>query len=158
MAAEARPTARVRTFAIEAQVAVPASSSCSEVTQGAGESLIDGYDPAFERALRHEFKPIRTTGPSGRRLIRDIRPGRSKSDPGIQLVDMVCGASGKHIDGQSDYFHLIQHRAIAIEIIKKEKGWQEDERRSPIFLPTLWVSTQPGGNPNLVTDRPMACY
>jgi hypothetical protein len=79
-------------------------------------------DPNFERALRDGFKPLSTMRSSGGRLIRDIRPGKSKSDPGIQLVDMVCGATGKHIDGQSDYFNLIKSKALAIEVLKRGKG------------------------------------
>ncbi len=79
-------------------------------------------DPTFERALRDALKPIAMTRTGGRRLIRDIRPGKSKVDPGIQLVDMVCGATGKSIDGQSDYFNLIKDKALAIEVLREEKG------------------------------------
>jgi len=75
-------------------------------------------DPAFERALRDGFKTISATRSCGRRLIRDIKPGKSKSDPGIQLVDMVCGATGKHIEGQSIYYNLISNKAWAIEVLK----------------------------------------
>jgi hypothetical protein len=32
------------------------------------------------------------------------------------------GATGKHIDGQSDYFNLIKNKALAIEVLKQEKG------------------------------------
>lgn len=49
-----------------------------------------------------------------------LRSGRSKSDPGIQLVDMVCGAVGKHIHGESGYFRLIESKAVAIEILAKQ--------------------------------------
>ena len=77
-------------------------------------------DPAFERALRDGLKLISRTRARDRRLIRDIRPGKSKSDPGIQLVDMVCGAVGKHIRGESDYYNLIRSKAIAIKIFKQE--------------------------------------
>ena len=75
-------------------------------------------DPAFERALRDGFKPFSAARSSGRRLIRDIRPGKSKADPGIQLVDMVCGATGKHIDGHSVYYDLIRSKTWAIEVLK----------------------------------------
>ena len=71
-------------------------------------------DPAFERALRDGFKPFNASRSSGRRLIRDFRPGKSKADPGIQLVDMVCGATGKHIDGLSVYYDLIRTKAWAM--------------------------------------------
>ena len=76
-------------------------------------------DPAFERALRDALKLVSATRSRDRRLIRDIRPGKSKSDPGIQLVDMVCGAVGKHIRGESEYYDLICSKAVAIEIFEQ---------------------------------------
>jgi hypothetical protein len=77
-------------------------------------------DPAFERAFRSGLKRLTASRQRGGRLIRDIKSGKSKCDPGIQLVDMVCGAVGRHISGESGYYKLIETKAIAIEILEKK--------------------------------------
>jgi Protein of unknown function (DUF3800) len=77
-------------------------------------------DPAFERAIRAGLKVMTAGRQRNGRLIRDIKSGKSKCDPGIQLVDMVCGAVGRHISGESGYYKLIETKAVAIEILKKQ--------------------------------------
>ena len=49
-------------------------------------------DPRFERAIKDGFKHLRKSRPCGKRFVRDVRPGKSHSDPGLQLADMICGA------------------------------------------------------------------
>lgn len=75
-------------------------------------------DAAFERVLKDEFKRLTAARPCGRRLVRGLRSGRSHAEPGLQLADMVCGAIGKHLEGQDDYFNLIGGRRGAIEEVK----------------------------------------
>jgi hypothetical protein len=74
-------------------------------------------DPAFERSLRTHFRPFSARGRRPGQLIRDVRPGKSNSDPGIQLADMICGAVGRHIDGREQYYDLIRHRQWVIEMV-----------------------------------------
>ncbi len=75
-------------------------------------------DPKFERVLKDEFKRLTAARPCGRRLVRGLRSGKSHSEPGIQLVDMICGATGKYLDGQGDYFNLLREKRWAIEEVK----------------------------------------
>jgi Protein of unknown function (DUF3800) len=75
-------------------------------------------DPTFIRLLKDHFRPLMATRPCGRRLVRDIRWGKSHSEPCLQLVDMICGAIGKHLDGRSDYYDLLRCKNGVIEEVK----------------------------------------
>jgi Protein of unknown function (DUF3800) len=75
-------------------------------------------DPTFMRLLKDHFKPLTATRSCGRKLVRDIRSGKSHSEPCLQLVDMICGAIGKHLDGRSDYYDLLQCKNGVIEEVR----------------------------------------
>ena len=75
-------------------------------------------DPRFERAIKDGFRHLRESRPCGKRFVRDVRPGKSHSDPGLQLADMICGAAGKHLEGASDYFNLVCKKAWSIDCLQ----------------------------------------
>jgi hypothetical protein len=75
-------------------------------------------DPRFERAIKDGFKHLRIRRPCGKRFVRDVRPGKSHSDPGLQLADMICGAAGKHLEGASECFNLVREKAWSIDCLQ----------------------------------------
>jgi hypothetical protein len=78
----------------------------------------DCDDPRFERAIKDGFKHLRASRPCGKRFVRHVRPGKSHSDAGLQLADMICGAAGKHLEGASDYFNLVCKKAWSIDCLQ----------------------------------------
>jgi hypothetical protein len=75
-------------------------------------------DPTFVRALKDCLKPLTAERPCGRKLVRGCRPGKSHVDEALQLADMICGATGKHLDGEGEYYRLLHGKSGVIEEIK----------------------------------------
>ena len=48
-------------------------------------------DPAYVNIIKTEFRNLSSGRGVNEKLVRCIKPGKSKADPRIQLADMVCG-------------------------------------------------------------------
>jgi hypothetical protein len=64
-------------------------------------------DSEFIRILKDCFWAIKS-GKENKKLVKDIKSKRSRSDSGIQLADMICGATGKFLEGDNCYYDLIR--------------------------------------------------
>ena len=78
------------------------------------------HDPAYVADLKQSFsKTLAGTDEPERfaRLVKSIKPGKSKSDPCLQLADMVCGSISSHLAGQHSYHEIIRKNQWEIEIL-----------------------------------------
>jgi hypothetical protein len=85
------------------------------------------YDECNDRVYRaiveREFRRLPSLVKPGARLVRKVSPFRSRSDPRLQLADMVCGAVGRHLDGESEYRRMIRACEIGlVELIWNGEG------------------------------------
>ena len=77
----------------------------------------------YEKLLRTHFRSLASSRVENKRLIADIKSKRAETDSCLQLADMVCGAVGKHIDGDSDYYMRIKDKvSMTSRLIRNEKG------------------------------------
>lgn len=74
----------------------------------------DNMDQSFLEAIRYAFHGLRSNLRPGLAMVRKPRFRDSKSDEVIQLVDMVCGAAGSAIDGDTRWYDLIRSRCIGM--------------------------------------------
>lgn len=93
-----------------------AAEACKEGTAGLGERVVydECDDPAYARLLKAQFRSLSSGRGANKKLIGDVNPRKSRVDACLQLADMVCGAVGRHLDGQSDCYNLFKNKAIAI--------------------------------------------
>ena len=67
--------------------------------------------------LNAGFRSLRSGRGPLKKLIRSIKPGKSRVDPRLQLVDMVCGAVGSYLDGDDTFYKLFSTKKIGIELL-----------------------------------------
>ena len=72
-------------------------------------------DPTYTKILQSKLRALRCEAQQN--LVKAVRPGKSKSDSCIQLADMICGAVGRHLQGDPAYYNLIEKKTIAIVTI-----------------------------------------
>ena len=97
------------------------AKACKDGTAGLGERIVYDVcdDPSYAKILKAQFRSLSSGRGTNKKLIGDVNPRKAKRDSYIQLADMVCGAVGRHLTGESDYYNLFKHKEIAIEIVKK---------------------------------------
>lgn len=78
----------------------------------------DCEDPVFLDALRHAFRGLESVAEPGVPFV--LRPdfGDSANDECLQLVDMVCGAVGDHIEGRGLWYGRIRSAGLGVDC-----GW-----------------------------------
>lgn len=81
----------------------------------------DNQDPFYLKVLKDYFFGLQSA--SGKSLVGDVKPARSHTDRLLQLADMICGAVGAHLGGNSRFFQLI--RGNAIRVVKLPAETQE---------------------------------
>ena len=72
-------------------------------------------DANFMRCLKASFWRLKSARGENKKLVADIKPGKSVVEIGVQLADMLCGPTGRYLEGDDLYFNLIRHKLIAIE-------------------------------------------
>ena len=72
-------------------------------------------DPLYYETLRNLF--YRPKAPSGRSLVKKVRPGKSESSSLVQLADMVCGAYVHSFESSDEYINILKARKIEDIII-----------------------------------------
>lgn len=90
----------------------------------------DNKDPFYFRILKDEFFALKSA--NGKTLIGNVKPGKSKSDRMLQLVDMVCGAVGDHLAGNSEFFNLIRGNALRVVVLPETPGASDETITRPI--------------------------
>lgn len=75
----------------------------------------DNHDAAYLRVLKGQFFSL--TSVSGRTLVGEVKFGKSKADRLLQLADMICGAVGDHVGGDSSHFSLIAGHALHVAVL-----------------------------------------
>ena len=77
--------------------------------------LVDNNeDHNFLEAIRLAFHGSRSNLHPGVAMVRNPRFRGSKADEVMQLVDMVCGATGTAIDGDTRWYDLIRSRCVGM--------------------------------------------
>jgi len=92
------------------------AEACKPGTAGLNERIIfdECNDRHYEHELKRQFGTLTSTRGPNEKLIRSIKPSRSRSDLRIQLVDMVCGAVRLHLEGDHTYFTAIKSKCMGI--------------------------------------------
>jgi len=85
---------------------------------GLNEKIVydECQDVQYVRTLKSSFRKLESSRGSNKKLVDDVRPGKSKSDGCLQLADMVLGAVGRHLDGDNVYYDYIRSRTIGISV------------------------------------------
>jgi hypothetical protein len=73
----------------------------------------DNEDKRFLAMVRETFRSLGSSCTPPIFLIGKVRFRGSGPDELIQLVDMVCGAYGAHLDGDSTWYRMIAARDVA---------------------------------------------
>ncbi|MBA4066964.1 MAG: hypothetical protein C0501_25300 [Isosphaera sp.] len=89
----------------------------------------DNHDGVYFRALRHEFFALKSA--AGRSLVGDVRPGKSDADPLLQLADMLCGAVGDHLAGESGMYNLIAGNCLGVIRLPEMTGAGGEDTTRP---------------------------
>lgn len=76
-------------------------------------------DPSYEKAIKTAFAGLGSSNGRGGKLIRSIKSGKSKAELRLQIADMVCGAVGLHLNGDSTYYDMIRSKEHAILVLPK---------------------------------------
>ena len=71
-------------------------------------------DRVYQAVIEREFRLMPSLVKPATKLVRKVSPFRSQADPRLQLADMVCGAVGRHLDGESDLWRLIRGRELGL--------------------------------------------
>jgi Protein of unknown function (DUF3800) len=74
----------------------------------------DNRDQDFLEAINRAFRGLRSILHPGVAMVRNPRFRGSSSDELIQLVDMVCGAAGAWIDGETRWHDLLRSRCVGM--------------------------------------------
>ncbi len=92
-------------------------------TAGLNEHVVfdECDDPAYEQELKRQFKSLASGRGPHKKLVRSVKPSRSRSDVRIQLVDMVCGAVRLHLGQDSRYYNAIKEKCMGIVRIPKRE-------------------------------------
>ncbi len=76
-------------------------------------------DKKYTSSLQSAFNSISSHSEETRKFIKSVKPGKSKSDLRIQLADMICSATCRHLDGDNSYFDSFRGKAIGIETVRE---------------------------------------
>jgi hypothetical protein len=74
----------------------------------------DNQDKAFLAVIKKKFRELASARRPGRPLVGKVKFRGSGPDELLQLADMVCGAVGAHIDGDSTWYGMIAARDLGI--------------------------------------------
>lgn len=74
----------------------------------------DNEDQRFLEAIRVAFHGLRSNLHPGGAMVRSPRFRGSRPDEVMQLVDMICGAVGAAIDGDTRWYDLIRSRCVGM--------------------------------------------
>lgn len=110
LAATLRP---VYLAAYQARVAVGGTGPLNELVV-----VDDNEDKGFLEMVRETFRGLGTLCQPRAYLVGKVRFRGSGPDELIQLVDMVCGAVGAHLDGDSQWYNLIAPRDLGISCLR----------------------------------------
>jgi hypothetical protein len=77
--------------------------------------LVDNNaDKAFLHAINRAFRNLRSRLHPDAPMVANARFRGSAPDEAMQLVDMVCGATGAHLNGDSTWYNLIRSRCLGL--------------------------------------------
>jgi Protein of unknown function (DUF3800) len=74
----------------------------------------DNQDKEFLATIKRKFGELASGRRSGASLVGKVKFRGSGPDELLQLADMVCGAVGAHLDGDSTWYKLIASRDLGI--------------------------------------------
>jgi hypothetical protein len=74
----------------------------------------DNQDKRFLDVLKRKFRELTSARHPGHSLVGKVKFRGSGPDELLQLADMVCGAVGAHLDGDSTWYKLIAARCLGI--------------------------------------------
>ncbi len=74
----------------------------------------DNGDRAFLKAINRAFRGLRSQLHPNASMVAKARFRGSAADEVMQLVDMVCGAAGACLDGDSLWYDLIRERCLGL--------------------------------------------
>jgi hypothetical protein len=104
------------------------AEEAKEGTAGLNENIVydECNDNKYVKNLEQKFKSLISGRGHDKRLVRSVKPGKSKADPRLQLADMICGATCWHLDGDSRYYELFSRKEITGRSpIEKKRGVSE---------------------------------
>jgi hypothetical protein len=92
------------------------AEACKDGEAGLNERVLyDECDDAnYVKILKEGFRSLASRRGANEKLIRSIKPGKSKHDLRLQLADMVCGAVALYLDGVDLYYGGLKSQAIGI--------------------------------------------
>ena len=79
----------------------------------------ESRDPDYLKLLKEGFKTLVSGRGGTAKLVKSVKPGKSKSATCIQLADMVCGAARLHLEGDSTYYNVIKKRALRLGLLRR---------------------------------------
>jgi hypothetical protein len=74
----------------------------------------DNQDQEFLAVIKSKFRELTSMRRPGSSLVGKVKFRGSGPDELLQLADMVCGAVGAHLDGDSTWYRLIAARDLGI--------------------------------------------
>jgi hypothetical protein len=74
----------------------------------------DNQDQNFLEAIRVAFHGLQSKLHPSIAMVRNPRFRGSKRDEVMHLTDMVCGAAGAFVDGNSTWYNLIKPRCLGL--------------------------------------------
>jgi hypothetical protein len=74
----------------------------------------DNEDGEFLQTIKMAFRGLRSGWRPGAKLVGKVKFRGSEPNETLQLVDMVMGAVGAHLDGDSTWYNLIASRNLGI--------------------------------------------
>ena len=97
------------------QAEAAAAAACGKPV--ALEELVivdDNQDKNFLAEIKAAFRVMPSRTRPGRKLVGKVKFRDSGPDEMLQLVDMVIGAVGAHLDGDSTWYDLISGRSLGV--------------------------------------------
>ena len=89
-----------------------AETACPEHPLREPICVDDNQDKKFLETVKIAFQGLRSKLHPDVPMASPPRFRASKPDPVMHLVDMVCGASGAMIDGNSEWYDLVKSRCV----------------------------------------------
>ena len=95
------------------------AEECSSSPAALNERVVfdESHDQSYIKNLKSGLRSLLSSKGDGKKLVGSVKPGKSKSDPCIQLADMVCGAVGRHLIEENVYYDLIRNKRWEIKIL-----------------------------------------
>lgn len=90
------------------------AEACKETALNERVVFDETTDLLFVTQLRTGFYSLKSARKPGATLIKSVKSGKSHAESMIQLVDMVCGAVSRSLDGDIEYYKLIASREIGV--------------------------------------------